>query len=200
MRSPAAEGRLLLDLDAVPEDVYEPGFMPERPVLQFEAFTRDARLYGTIRLEFDRLTDLLNAHRALQLHNATFEKLADGTTREADDIIVLRSQLIAVIATGPRGDPALRRWTRSHPIALQSGDFLVAGLAHALPGLDPLQSINERPPMVPLTDAWIEHWPNGERQRQWIGTIIVNRELASWIRVVDESDLEFGRLRPADVA
>lgn len=196
MRTATQEGHLLLDLDARGEDVFEPGFVPDGPLLQFEAFTGDARLFGSIRLEFDRLTDLLNAHRALQLHEATFEKLRDGSTRKADEVIVPRSQLVAVLATGPRGDPALRRWTRSHPVAVQSGAFLIAGHAHALPAIDVIRNINERPPMVPLTDAWIEYWPDGKLERQWIGTIIFNRDLATWIRLVDEEELEFGRLRP----
>lgn len=196
MRSATADGHLLLDLDARGEDVFEPGFVPDGPLLQFEAFWGDARLFGTIRLEFDRLTDLLNAHRSLQLHEAAFEKLGDGSTRRAEDIIVPRSQLVAVVASGPRGDPALRRWTRSHPVAVQSGAFLIAGHAHALPGTDPIRSIHERPPMVPLTDAWLEYWPNGRLERQWIGTIIFNRDLSTSIRLVEEEDLDFGRLRP----
>ena len=50
--------------------------------------------------------------------------------------------------------------------------------------------------MVPLTDAWMEYWQAGQRLRQWIGTIVFNRDVADWIRVVAEEDLEFGRLRP----
>ena len=196
VQSPARLGRLRLDLDAVDEDVFEPGFVPDAPLLRFEAFVTDARLFGTIRLAADRLTDLLNAHQALHLHEATLENLADGATRQAEEVIVPRSQLVAVLATGPRGDPALRRWTRSHPVAVRSGAFMIAGYAHAIQGLDPLRSIYERPSMVPLTDAWLEYWRNGQRLGQWIGTIIFNRDLAGEIRVVDEDELEYDRLEP----
>jgi len=196
MESLVAGARLSLHLDALPEDVFEPEFVADAPVLGFEAFLPDARLFGRVRLAAGRLTDLLNAHESLHLHEATIESLVDGSTRRSEQVIVPRSQLIAVSATGPRGDPALRSWTQTHPVAVQSGDFLIGGLAHATPSRDPLASILERPPMVPLTDAWIEYWPGGRRVRQWIGTIIFNREIADWVRVVAEEDLEYGRLRP----
>jgi hypothetical protein len=192
----ATPGSLTLRLDAAPEDAFEPDSVAEAPLLRFEAFLADARLFGRIRLEAARLTDLLNRHDVLRLHEVTVESLADGSIRSMDDLEVPRSRVIAVLATGPRGDPALRRWTLSHPIAAQAADFLIGGYGHATPGTDPLASILERPPMIPLTDGWIEYWPNGERRRQWIGTIVFNRDLATWVRVVAEDDLEFGGLRP----
>jgi hypothetical protein len=50
--------------------------------------------------------------------------------------------------------------------------------------------------MIPLTDALIEFWAHGRREHQSIGTIIVNREKADWIRVVTHDDLIEGLLRP----
>jgi hypothetical protein len=193
---PLLGGTLSLRLDATPEDAFEPDSVAEAPLLGFEAFLANARLFGRVRLDAARLTDLLNAHSMLRLHEARLESLVDDSVRSVDELEVQRSDLLAVLATGPRGDPALRRWTLAHPVAVQVGDFLIGGYAHATPGQDPLASVRERPVMVPLTDAWIEHWPNRVRQRQWIGTVVFNRELAAWIREVAEGDLEFGRLRP----
>jgi hypothetical protein len=50
--------------------------------------------------------------------------------------------------------------------------------------------------MIPLTNAWIEYWSGGQRKRQWIGTIVVNREQAEWLRLVKADDLAYGRMRP----
>jgi len=188
--------RLTLRLDAVAEDVFEPGFVADAPLLRFEAFLARERLFGWVRLEAHRLTDLLNAHDALHLHNVTFDSLADGSTRREEELVVPRSSLIAVSVTGPRGDPALRRWTHSHPVAVQLGEFLMGGYAHATPGEDALASMLERPPMVPLTDAWLQYWPGGERRRSWIGTMVFNRELSDSIRLVTEEELELGLLVP----
>ena len=196
MGSTVQGSRLALRLDAAAEDVFEPEFVADAPLLRFEAFLARERLFGWVRLDADRLTDLLNASEALQLRAATFESLVDGTTRHVDELVVPRASLIGVSVTGPRGDPALRRWTHSHAAVIQLGEYLIGGYAHATPGADPLASITKRPPLVPLTDARLEYWPMGEHRRTWIGTMIFNRDLADWIRIVSEEELELGLIRP----
>jgi hypothetical protein len=49
---------------------------------------------------------------------------------------------------------------------------------------------------VPLTDARLEYWPAGQHRRTWIGTMIFNRDLADWVRVVSDEELELGLIRP----
>ena len=196
MATPPPTNGLRLHLDAVAEDAFEPESVADAPLLRFEAFLARERLFGWVRLDADRLTDLLNAHDGLHLHQATFESLVDGSTRHAADVVVPRSSLIGVSVTGPRGDPALRRWTHSHAAVAQIGDFLLGGYAHAAPGEDPLKTITRRPPMVPLTDARLEYWPGGQHRRTWIGTMIFNRDLADWVRVVTDEELELGLIRP----
>ena len=196
MGTSAPGDRLTLRLDAVAEDVFEPDSVADAPLLRFEAFLATERLFGWVRLEANRLTDQLNAHESLHLHGATFESLVDGSTRREDELVLARSSLLAVSVSGPRGDPALRRWTHSHPVAVQLGDYLMGGYAHATPGEDGLASMLGRPPMVPLTDAWLEYWPGRQRRRSWIGTMIFNRDLTDSIRLVSEEDLELGFLVP----
>lgn len=196
MQTKRPTGPLSLHLDAVAEDVFEPEFVPDAPLLRFEAFLATERLYGWIRLDADRLTDLLNVHDSLHLHRVTFESLLDGSTRHVEQVVVPRSDVIGIAVTGPRGDPALRRWTHAHGAVIQIGEFLVEGYAHARPGEDPLATIRHRAPMVPLTDARLEYWPGGQHRRTWIGTMIFNRDLADWIRVVSDEELELGLIRP----
>jgi hypothetical protein len=196
MATPTPRNPLTLRLDAVAEDVHEPEFVPDAPLLRFEAFLVQERLFGWVRLDAERLTDLLNAHETLHLYEPSFESLVDWSTRQADDLVLPRSSLIGVSVTGPRGDPALRRWTHSHPVVVQLGDFLMSGYAHATPGDDPMTSIRERPSMVPLTDARLEYWPGGQRRRTWIGTMVFNRDLADWVEVVTEEELELRLIRP----
>jgi hypothetical protein len=196
MAEPPPEHRLALHLDAVREDVFEPDFVPDAPLLRFEAFLVGERLFGWVRLDADRLTDLLNAHDELHLYRASFESLVDRSTRQVDELVVPRASVIGVAVSGPRGDPALRRWTHSHATVVQIGEYLMGGYAHATPGEDPLASIRERPAMVPLTDARLEYWPGGQHRRTWIGTMIFNRDLADWVRVVSEEELELGLIRP----
>ena len=189
--------RLHFFLQRTSEDVFEPDYASAVPLVQFAAFGRDHRLFGWVRLRADRLTDLLNTHEELLLTDVDIENLDDGGTRAVDEVLVRCGELIAVHASGPRGEAPLRRRTRAHPIVIQAGNYLIGGYLHSPPGSDPIANVGERAPMVPLTDAWIEYWSGGNRTAQSIGTIIVNREQVDWMRVVTDEDLCGGLLRPA---
>lgn len=188
--------RLHLILQRSAEEVFEPDFASDVPLVQFVAFDRHHRVFGWVRLRADRLTDLLNTHEELVLGDVEIESLEDGETRSVDEVLVRCAELIAVQASGPRGDVARRRLTRTHAIAIQSGNYLIGGYLHAPPGCDPIASVGERPLMVPLTDAWIEYWSGGECTKQSSGTIIVNRGHVDWMRVVTDEVLFGGLLRP----
>jgi hypothetical protein len=187
--------RLHFILQRTPEEVFEPDFVSDVPLVRFVAFGRHHRVFGWVRLRADRLTDLLNTHKELLLTHVEIESLDDRVTRSVDEVLIRCSELIAVHASKPRGDEARRRLTRTHPIAIQSGNYLIGGYLHAPTGSDPIASMGERPLMVPLTDAWIEYWSGGERTKQSSGTIIVNREQVDWMRVVTDEDLFSDLLR-----
>jgi len=189
-------GRLQLTLQHTAEEVFEPGAAPEAPFIRFAAYVANRRIFGWVRLHEDRLTDLLNAHEELHLLDVGLETLPNGWPGTIDEVIVRRRDLIAVQANGPRGDTALRQATRTHPIAIQSGCYLIGGYLHVPPGTDPLASVRTRPSMIPLTNASIEYWVNGRREHQASGTIVVNRDATDWIRVVTHDDLIEGNLRP----
>jgi hypothetical protein len=191
--------RLQLILQRTPEDVFEPDRASDVPLVQFAAFGRDHRMFGWVRLRADRLTDLLNSHSELLLTHVEIESLEDGAIGAVEEVLISCRELIAVHASGPRGDAPHRRRTRAHAIAIQSGNYLIGGYVHAPPGNDPISHIHERPLMVPLTDAWIEYWSGCDRTTQSIGTIIVNREQIDWMRVVTDEDLYGGLLRPSPI-
>lgn len=187
---------LRLVLERVQEDLHEPEFVTEVPLVGFAAFAADKRVFGWVRLGADRLTDLLNAHEEVRLVHVDVEDLRTGETRAVDQVVVQRRDLVAVQASGPRGDPNRRQRTRAHPLAVQSGPYLITGFLHAAPGVAPLADVAARPPMVPLTSACVEYWADGARRRQWVGTIVFNRALADWIEPVAVEDLEFGEIVP----
>lgn len=196
MQPQSPSGRLQLVLQPTSEEVFEPDSVSDAPLVRFIAYGTHQRVFGWVRLRADRLTDLLNAHEELSLVDVELETLLNGVTGTVDEVLIRREDLIAVQATGPRGDEGIRQPTQTHPIAIQAGNYLIGGYLHVVPGADPIASAWDRPPMVPLTDAWIEYWADGERQHQWIGTIVVNRDATDWIRVVTEEDLIYGQLRP----
>jgi hypothetical protein len=192
-------GRLELVLQRTAEEVFEPDAVPDAPFIRFGAYVAHQRLFGWVRLDEDRLTDLLNAHNELHLMNVELDRLVNGMAGTVDEVVIRRRDLVAVQARGPRGAVALRHPTRTHPFAIQAGNYLIGGYLHVPPGTDPLKSAETRPPMIPLTDALIEYWVNGKAEHQAIGTIIVNRDAADWMKVVTHDDLIEGMLRPTAV-
>ncbi len=189
-------GRLKLVLQRTAEEVFEPDAVPDAPFIRFAAYVASRRVFGWVRLHEHRLTDLLNAHDELHLLDVGLESLPNGWPGTIDEVIIRRRDLIAILASGPRGDPTRRQATRSHPIAIQSGSYLICGYLHVPAGIEPLSNAMTRPPMIPLTDASIEYWVHGKREHQATGTIIVNRDATDAIRVVTHEDLIEGNLRP----
>ena len=167
--------------------VPEPG--PEPEEVEFIAFTEDCLIVGRISLDADRLSDMLNAHEEFTLRDVVVHGLADGRSVRAAEVPVSRAELVAVLADRPRGDPARRTHTLMHPVAVQSGLYLVHGYLHARPGAEPLASARWRRSMIPLTDASIEYSLGGVPQLATSRTIVVNRDLADWMRLVGEHEL-----------
>jgi hypothetical protein len=190
-------GRLRLVLQRASEDIHEPDEPTDPPMVRLTAYAGHRRMFGWLQLDADRLTDVLNACAELHLRDAQVEDLATGRSQPEEEILIARRDLVAVTVGRPRGDPALRRPTRTHPVAMQSGDYLVGGYLHVVPGVDPLANFRARPTMVPLTYAWIEHWSRDARSAQAIGTVVVNRDRVDWVRVVTDEELIGGQLRPS---
>lgn len=188
-------GRLQLLLQRTSEEVFEPDAATDVPLVRFSAYTPRQHVYGWVRLHADRLTDLLNAHDELQLIDVEVETLGGNLLGTLDEILIGRGELIAVQASAPRGQASRRVRTRTHPLAVQAGHYLIYGHLHVPPGLDPLQHARSRPPMVPLTDAIVEYWEHGTRRHQSTGTIVFNRDVIDSMRIVADDDLIEGLLQ-----
>jgi len=182
--------RLRLVLERVPEEVHEPELVATQPLICFDAFAAGHRVFGWVHLDADRLTDMLNDHAELHLGNVLVEDLASGLTVTADEAIVHRDELVAVRASGPRGNAARREDTASNPTLVEAGPYLIGGHLHAPAGMDPLARVRGREPMIPLTEAWIAYRSGDATTRRRVGTIIVNRHLADRFQLVSEEALE----------
>ena len=178
-----APATLNLVLERRAEDIHEPEFAAYTPLVGFEAFLSAQRVFGWVRLDADRLTDLLNAHELLHLENVHVEDLRDGSTIAADETLLPRSEIIAVIASGPRGDPGRRAMTQRHAVAVESGIYRIGGCVHATAGVDPETRWRSGGPMVPLTEAWIEYRSGDRSCRDILDTVIFNRRLAARVEL-----------------
>jgi hypothetical protein len=154
--------------------------VPSVSRVEFVAYTDDRRLFGHIALAEGRLTDLLNGTDELELVDIAVESLASGEVSEAKSLVIGRDDLLAVHATGPRGDPGLRTSSRSHPIVVKSGPYRIEGDLHVLPTSDPFVAMRRRPPMVPLTNGVIEYEVAGEPVTRKVETLLVNHTAMDW--------------------
>lgn len=146
------------------------------PLVDFVVYAEDCILSGRVRLNADRLTDMLNQHDEFLLVDVMVETFDGSGAIEVKDVLVKREEIVLVHTTGPRGSQARRQRTRQHPVAIWLGGYQVLGYLHALPGSDPLTSIRRRKPMVPLTDASVEYTTGTVRQRRRVGVVVINRE------------------------
>jgi len=179
---------LSIVMEAQAEDIAEPDFAAYAPLVSFEAFLGAQRLFGWVRLEADRLTDLLNAHHLLRLANVHVEEHHDGSIVAADETLIPRAELVAVVASGPRGDPARRVATGTHVVALDAGAYRIVGRLHVPPGMDPMERWSRGEPMIPLTEAWLEYPSGTELRRANRRTVVVNREAVTSIETSRDSD------------
>ena len=63
---------------------------------------------------------------------------------------------------------------------------LILGHLHVMPGMDPMKSVLQREPMIPLTSATIAYSVAGAIVARDVGTVIVNRLQVDWITATAE--------------
>jgi hypothetical protein len=160
------------------------------PMVDFFAYGEDCILSGRIALTADRLTDVLNDHDEYALVDVLVESLLDGHAVERPEVVVRRDELLLVHIVGPRGNVQRRQRTRQHPLELTLGPYLVRGYLHALPGSEPIASLRHRQPMVPLTDARVEHSIGGVAQRRYLAALLVNRDRIGSVTTAHGQDVE----------
>ena len=177
---------LTLEMEPRVEDIHEPEFAAYAPLVSFEAFLPAQRLFGWVRLDAGRLTDLLNAHELIRLTNVHVEEHRDGGTIPADETVIPRTEIAAVVASGPRGDPVLRVPTTPHAVIIEAGTYRIGGHVHAPPGVDPIDRWRQEGPMIPLTDAWLDYRSGGEERRAAKATVIVNRESVTRVTLLTD--------------
>lgn len=168
------------------------------PLEEFVAYATDCRVFGQLALPSGRLTEMLNAYEEFELVNVQLQSLADGHVVNEPLVVLPRDELVAVHATGAAGQPARRTHTRAHRLVVHAQPYTIWGDLHALPGADPLASFQHRPPMVPLTDAWIAYELAGRAGRFQVGTLIVNRDLTDSSELVTATGPEPPRMPVAE--
>jgi hypothetical protein len=148
--------------------------------IQFVGFAADCTITGQMTMFGERLTDFLNGQERYLVHHVECESLEDGHQAAIDSVSVERNDLLAVVATGPRGSEKQRVVLQSSRLHVSVGPYLILGRLHSKTG-DAVNDVLKREPMIPLTDATIAYEVAGAIVARDIPTIIVNRLLIEWI-------------------
>jgi len=149
--------------------------------VEFQGFAGDCTITGKITMFGERLTDFLNGQERFRLHKVEFQSLDDGRLVGEDSVSLERDDLLAVVGTGPRGDEKQRVPLEEARMQLSIGPYIILGRLHAKPGLDPIKSVLQREPMIPLTGATMAYSVAGNVVARDVGTLIVNRFQVDWI-------------------
>ncbi|MEO8438081.1 MAG: hypothetical protein ABI562_06440 [Chloroflexota bacterium] len=149
--------------------------------IAFQAFAGDCTITGKMTMFGERLTDFLNGQERFRVHHVELESLEDGHKVAIDSISLERADLLAVIATGPRGAEKQRVELQVNRLQVSVGPYLILGRLHTKPGTDAMSSVLRRESMVPLTNVTIAYEQAGTFVSRDVGAIIVNRTLVEWI-------------------
>jgi hypothetical protein len=155
-------------------------------LIDFMGYSADCLISGKLELTAPRLTDMLNDEPTLHLTDVVLEGLLDARQITVESYTVHRDEIYAVKVTGPRGSKALRIVTVPHRVQAQIGPYNVLGRLNAAVGDAPIKSLEMRGPMLPLTDATIAYVVGGILEVRDAATVIINRDLAAWVRPTDE--------------
>jgi hypothetical protein len=161
------------------------------------AFTADRRISGTIPLADDRLSDMLNSVPRIVLRNATVQDLVADAVPRTVDVTLAVGAIVAVVATGRRGNEMRRHRTDLRLARVGVVRFVVTGSLHVPAGsIDPLASndpavvLAGRDVLVPLTDATIAYDLGRGHVKETHATILINRGHATWIDLDDAAAVD----------
>ncbi|HVA87091.1 MAG TPA: hypothetical protein VNF73_12355 [Candidatus Saccharimonadales bacterium] len=154
-------------------------------LIDFAGYSADCLISGRLELTAPRLTDMLNDELTIRLSDVVLESLEDARRVTVASYSISRDEIYAAKVTGPRGSRALRIVTVPHRLQAQMGPYNVLGRLNAAPGANALASLGERGAMLPLTDATIAYVVGGILEVRDAATVIINRDLASWVRAAD---------------
>jgi hypothetical protein len=156
--------------------------------IPFTAYADDCTVTAELALTSDRLSDFLAATEEFEVEGAAFRALDDGRLVELPTAEICRDDLCVVAASGPRGNPARRLWTRQFPVRARIGPYLVLGYMHAPPTIDPLKATDRRT-IVALTSSVVEYAVAGDIHREPADAVLVNRAKIDVLEPASDADL-----------
>ena len=151
-----------------------------------DAYAADCRVYGQVDIGDARMTDALNASPLLHVQGARLESLGNRRIVELEELTVAYDELCAVVANGSRGDMERRLRTHAVRVEVELGPYHIEGAVHGTPASDPVVASFRRAAWIPLTEVTVKYRSGEESLSDDITTLVVNRDLASLFRAIEE--------------
>jgi hypothetical protein len=161
----------------------------------FTAYAIDSIVHGELVLEGDRLSDFLAQDGPFEIEDVTLEALDDGRQVQIAAAAIARSDLVAITASGPRGNAARRVRTRPHAAHLQAGPYEIVGYMHAPPSAHPFTGVQRRQ-VLPVTSAVIQYDVAGRRFESAYEVLLVNATAISWLQAANDADVRLAKALP----
>ena len=156
-------------------------------MIALDAYAADCRVHGQVDIGEARMTDVLNSSPELQIQDARLESLNNRRIVELPELTVEYDELCAVVAHGSRGDTERRLRTRATRVEVDLGPYHVEGAVHGTPASDPVIASFRRGAWVPLTEVTVTYQAGDDPQVDTVSTLIVNRDLATLFRAIEET-------------
>ncbi len=156
--------------------------------IPFNAYASDCTVTAEVELETDRLSDFLAVTEGFAVDHAAFQALDDGRVVEADAPTILLDDLCIIAATGPRGRPERRLWTRQFPARARLGPYTVYGYIHAAPTIDPFKTM-DRHTILALSSSVVEFDFCGSARRVEAEAVLLNRAKVESLDPITEAEL-----------
>jgi hypothetical protein len=155
-------------------------------MIALDAYAADCRVYGQVDIGDARMTDALNGSPLLHVQDARLESLSNGRIVEMPELTVAYDELCAVVANGSRGDFERRLRTHATRVEVDLGPYHIEGAVHGTPASNPVVASFRRAAWVPLTEVTVTYRSGEEAQSDEITTLVVNRDLATLFRALEE--------------
>jgi len=160
--------------------------------VSFTAFADDSIMRGDLLLDGDRLSDFIPQEGPFEIEHVTLEALDDGRTLTVEHAAISRDDLVAITASGPRGNAARRIRTRPHPTRLKAGPYEIVGYVHAPPSGHPLSGVLRRR-VLPVTSSLIRYQLAGRPIEIAYDALLLNPTKIDWLAAASDEDVRLSK-------
>jgi len=160
--------------------------------VSFTAYAEDSVIRGDLLFAGDRLSDFIALAGPFEIERVTIEALDDGRVVTVESATIERDDLLAITASGPRGNPARRIRTRPHPTRMKIGQYDVTAYLHAPPTGHPYSGVLRRP-VLPGTSVVIRYQLSGRPIEATHDAVLFNPSKIDWLEAASDEDVRLSK-------